>query len=130
MTYSFLFPTLRKDFLHDNKHFWSFAPKMKMCSKKRYHSFVEKFMFFSWQIFGFRRIKYAYFGIYVLIQPFEILARLRQALTAFLLKRAITRHATDSITSELPCQSYMQNFIKIGVASVEKNMNKFLTLCN
>ena len=66
----------------------------------------------------------------ILVQSFEILARLRQTLTAFLLNRAITRHASGSRTSELPCPSYMQNFIKIGVAVWEKNVTKILTLCN
>ena len=63
-------------------------------------------------------------------EPFERLARLRQSPAAFLLNRAITRGASGLTFCTQPCQSYMQSFIKIGGAVLEKNANRTMTLCN
>ena len=58
------------------------------------------------------------------------LARLRRPLAAFLLNWAIIRPATCSITFGQPFPSYMQSFIKIRGAVLEKNANKTMTLYN
>ena len=49
---------------------------------------------------------------------------------AFLINGAITSPATGSITFRQPFLSYMQNFIKIGGAVLEKSADEILTLCN
>ena len=59
-----------------------------------------------------------------------LLARLRRSPVTFLLNRAITRPATGSMTIRQPFPSYMQSFIKIRGAVLEKNANKTITLCN
>ena len=59
-----------------------------------------------------------------------LLAWLRRPPAAFLSNRAITRPASGTITFRQPCLSYMQSFIKIGGAVLEKNANRILTLCN
>ena len=58
------------------------------------------------------------------------LARLRRPPAAFLLNGAITIPATGSITFGQPFRSYMQSFIKIRGAVLEKNADKAMTLCN
>ena len=58
------------------------------------------------------------------------LARLRRPPAAFLIIGAITRPATGSITFRQPYPNYMQSFIKIRGAVLQKNGNKTLTLCN
>ena len=59
-----------------------------------------------------------------------ILAKLRRPPAAFLINGAITRPATGTITFGQPFPSYMQSFIKIRGAVLEKNANKAMTLCN
>ena len=58
------------------------------------------------------------------------LARSRRPPAAFLLKGAITRGASSQKTFGQTCPSYMQSFIKIGGAVLEKNANRTMTLCN
>ena len=59
-----------------------------------------------------------------------VLARLRQPRAAFLLNRAITRPATITKTFGQPYPSYMQSFIKICSAVLEKSGIKILTMHN
>ena len=59
-----------------------------------------------------------------------ILAGLRRPPAAFLLNEAITRPASGTITFGQTCLSYMQSFIKIGGAVLEKNADRTMTLCN
>ena len=61
---------------------------------------------------------------------FQELARLRRPPAAFLLNGAITRPATGSITFGQPFLSYMQSFIKIRGADLEKNADDTMTLRN
>ena len=49
---------------------------------------------------------------------------------AFLINGAITRPATGSITFGQPYPNYMQSFIKIRGAVLEKNADKIMTMCN
>ena len=49
---------------------------------------------------------------------------------AFLINGAITRPATGSITFGQPYPNYMQSFIKIRGAVLEKSGIKTMTLCN
>ena len=58
------------------------------------------------------------------------LAKLRRSPAAFLLNGAITRPASGTITFGQPCLNYMQSFIKIGGAVLEKNANRILTMRN
>ena len=58
------------------------------------------------------------------------LARLRRPPAAFLLNEAITRPTTITKTFGQPNPSYMQSFIKIRGAVLEKNGNNTMTLCN
>ena len=59
-----------------------------------------------------------------------VLARLRRPPAAFLLNGAITRPATITKTFPWTYPSYMQSFIKIRGAVLEKNGFKTMTLCN
>ena len=59
-----------------------------------------------------------------------LLARLRRPPAAFLLNRAITGPAASTKTFTQTSRSYMQSFIKIHGAVLEKNCNKIMTLCN
>ena len=61
---------------------------------------------------------------------FVLLARLRRPPAAFLLNGAITRGASGLTFFTHSCPSYMQSFIKIGGAVLEKNANMIMTLCN
>ena len=61
---------------------------------------------------------------------FHILARLRRPPAAFLTNGAITRGANGTKTFPWTYPSYMQSFIKIRGAVLEKNAHKILTLCN
>ena len=58
------------------------------------------------------------------------LARLRLPPAAFLLNGAVTRLATITKTFTQTSQSYMQSFIKIRGAVLEKSGVKKMTLCN
>ena len=58
------------------------------------------------------------------------LARLKRPSAAFLLNGPITRPATITITFGQPYPSYMQSFIKIRGAVLEKSAVKKMTLCN
>ena len=60
----------------------------------------------------------------------KILARLRRPPAAFLINGAITRPATGSITFGQPYPNYMQSFIKIHGAVLEKNADNTMTLRN
>ena len=60
---------------------------------------------------------------------FSLLARLRRPPAAFLLNRAITRHATITKTFRQTYPSYMQSFVKIRGAVLEKSGIKTMTLC-
>ena len=60
----------------------------------------------------------------------QILARLRRPPAAFLLNGAITRPATITKTFTQTYPSYMQSFIKIRGAVLEKSAVKKMTLCN
>ena len=61
---------------------------------------------------------------------FGRLARLRRLPAAFLLNEAITRPATITKTFGQPYPSYMQSFIKIRGAVLEKSDHKTMALCN
>ena len=69
-------------------------------------------------------------GLFLLLVNFLKFFIRKAQVAAFLLNRAITRPASGSITFEQPFPSYMQNFIKIGGAVLEKNTNRILTLRN
>ena len=71
-----------------------------------------------------------YFFSKTKVGQFCILARLRRPTAAFLLNWAITRPATGTITCRQTYPSYMQSFIKIRGAVLEKNGNNPMTLCN
>ena len=58
------------------------------------------------------------------------LSRLRRLEAAFFLNGAIPRPATGSITFGQPFPSYMQSFIKIRGAVLEKNADDTMTLRN
>ena len=58
------------------------------------------------------------------------LARLRRPPAALLLNGAITRGASGLTFFRQSYPSYMQSFIKIGGAVLEKNEHKTMTLCN
>ena len=64
------------------------------------------------------------------ILDLPILARLRRPPAAFLLNGAITRGASGLTFFTHSCPSYMQSFIKIGGAVLEKNEHEIMTLCN
>ena len=59
-----------------------------------------------------------------------VLARLRQPPAAILINRAITRGASGTKTFPWTYSSYMQSFIKIRGAVLEKNDNKTKILYN
>ena len=59
-----------------------------------------------------------------------ILARLRRPPAAFIINGAITRGAKGHKTFGQTCPSYMQSFIKIRGAVLEKSGIKIMTLCN
>ena len=60
----------------------------------------------------------------------KILARLRRPPAAFLINGAITRGASGTKTFPWTYPSYMQSFIKIRGAVIEKNGIKIMILCN
>ena len=59
-----------------------------------------------------------------------LLARPRRPPAAFLLNGAITRGANGTKTFPWTYPNYMQSFIKIRGAVLEKNADKAMTLCN
>jgi len=61
---------------------------------------------------------------------FISLARWRRPPAAFLLNGAITRGANGTKTFRQTYPSYMQSFIKIGGAVLEKSVIKIMTMCN
>ena len=61
---------------------------------------------------------------------FVLLEKLRRPEAAFLLNGAITRPATITITFTQTYPRYMQSFIKIHGAVLEKSAIKIMTLCN
>ena len=61
---------------------------------------------------------------------FSLLARLRWPSAAFLLNGAITRGASGLTFFRQSYPSYIQSFIKIGGAVLEKNEHKIMTLRN
>ena len=65
-----------------------------------------------------------------LISRFVVLARLKRPPAAFLLNGAIPRPATITKTFTQTYPSYMQSFIKIRGAVLEKSAVKIMTLCN
>ena len=58
------------------------------------------------------------------------LSRLRRPEAAFLLNGAVTRDASGLTFFRQSYPSYMQSFIKIGGAVLEKNEHEIMTLCN
>ena len=85
----------------------------------------------SWSFPGKKDPKrYEFITFPAMFCTFTKLARQRRPPAAFLLNGAITRGANGTKTFPWTYPNYMQSFIKIRGAVLEKNADKIMTLCN